>query len=90
MCVSKSKSLNLGHEIHRDASENKGDMLWETESVLKFDRLPETNIALWSRILSLELEKAQLKYQFYPYIYKPTQLTNLSAPQISLFYMFII
>ena len=27
MCVSRSKSLNLGHEIHRDASENKGDML---------------------------------------------------------------
>lgn len=45
VCVSRSKSLNLGHEIHRDAFKNKGDMLWETECVLKFHGLPETRIA---------------------------------------------
>lgn len=45
MCVSRSKSLKLGHEIHRDASENKRDMLRETECVLKFHGLPGTNIA---------------------------------------------
>ena len=42
VCVSGSRSLNLGHEIHRDAFENKGNILWETECVLKFCGLPET------------------------------------------------